>query len=55
MKEWTDELMEVVEDWMRIHDIAVDEAALEELHADINDTLDWMMLMKMSAITGGRV
>ena len=55
MKEWTDDLMEVIEDWMRVHDITVDEDALEELRDDIEDTLEWKMMMKMSAMMGGRI
>lgn len=55
MKEWADDLMEVITDWMKVHDIAVDEDALEELRDDIDDALEWKMLMKMSAMTGGRV
>lgn len=53
--EWTDELMEVVEDWMRVHNIAPDEDALEELRTDIDDTLEMLVMRKMSAMMGGRV
>lgn len=55
MHEWTDDLMEVVTDWMRVHDIAMDEDALEELRFDISYTLNWKTLVKMSAMMGGRV
>lgn len=55
MHEWTDELVEVVRDWMRVHDIAVDEDALEELADDISDTLNWRTMMNMSAMMGGRI
>lgn len=55
METWTDELMEVVADWMRVHDIVVDEDALEELQTDMEDTLNMLMLRKMSAMMGGRI
>lgn len=55
MKEWTDDIMEVFADWLRVHDMEADEDALEELRDDIEDTLEWKLLMKMSALTGGRV
>lgn len=55
MNEWADEILEVVTDWMRVHEIEADEDALEELRDDVKDTLEWKMLMKMSALTGGRV
>lgn len=55
MENWTDDLMEVITDWMRVHDIAVDEDAVEELRDDINDTLEMLMLRKMSAMMGGRI
>lgn len=53
--EWTDELMEVVEDWMRVYDIAPDEDALEGLRNDIDFTLNLLVMRKMSAMMGGRV
>lgn len=55
MERWTDGLMEVITDWMRVHDIVVSEDALEELTEDIEDTLKWKAMMKMSAMMGGRI
>lgn len=55
MHEWTDDLMEVVTDWLRVHDIEVKEDALEELADDMSDALNWRTMMKMSAMMGGRI
>lgn len=55
MHNWTEDILEVVTDWMQAHDLAVDEDALEELANDISDTLNWKTMMKMSAMMGGRI
>lgn len=51
----TEDLMDVIKDALRIHDITITDEIEEELRLDIEDTIEWEIVLEMSNMLGGRI